>query len=243
MSWNNSDTTVLMTTQRKSSLKGGSWPWDNHLSSPTWLEIPTQRALIRYLPSSMTAWKSSCMNVPVSSCVLPFHASLMRGALGRCERFPTAELPKEHTGGKGGENGQGWNLGKKVCIQLLWMLDWERKRLTRTHSGNVPSQKTVQGCGLSQRPDYVLKFIKLRAACFRFMFFPKKNMGNMKVVWIRKSFTEQNACRISLVSSMIRVRGLCWKTLLSITCARNPPLPTAFFYIFLVTPISHNTYH
>lgn len=123
MSWSNSDTAVLMTTQRKSSLKGGSWPWDNHLSSLTWLKIPTLRALIRYLPFSVTAWKSSRMNVPVSSWVLPFHPSLMRGALGRHERFPTAELPKEHTDGKRGKNGQGVEFrGKKAthnCHECL----------------------------------------------------------------------------------------------------------------------------
>lgn len=162
------DTTILMTTWRKSCLKGGSWPWDDHLSSLTWLNISTLRAFIRYLPSPMTPYKSSFINLPVSSCVLLFHPLLMQGILRQTWKISNSWTAQRNVlVGKKGK--KGWKKGEKLWEKCC-MLDWERNRLTKTHSGNIPYQETVEGCDLSQRPDYLQKFIKLRPACFRLFF-------------------------------------------------------------------------
>lgn len=36
--------------------------------------------------------------------------------------------------------------------------------------GNIPNQEIIEGRGLSQRPEYMLKFIKLSPACLRLFF-------------------------------------------------------------------------
>lgn len=38
------------------------------------------------------------------------------------------------------------------------------------HPSNIPNQEIIEGRVLSQRPKYILKFIKLRPACLRLFF-------------------------------------------------------------------------
>lgn len=159
-----------------------------------------------------------------------------------------AEHPKEHTDGKKGGNGGGCaESEEKGCIQLSWTLDWERKRLTRTHSGYVPNQETAGGRDLSQRPDYILKFIKLRPACFRLIFFfPRLSVFLWKIwKWYGPGNHLQNRMHLGYLWSPAwsewedyterhinksAVRG----TLLS-------PLLSSIFFLSLLYLITHST--
>lgn len=61
--------------------------------------------------------------------------------------------------------------GNEASIKLPpWCLIAKEKGSPGLHPGNIPNQEIIEGHDLSQRPEYIEKFTKLRPECLRLLF-------------------------------------------------------------------------